>query len=175
MQSSDRNGVICDKCNLKMSIDFNYYNVNIRPVEVLFNRRPSLSEILAIAPSRSCDLCTNCFSALSKIVVAKYSSRMHNKTGLSAFFCDLCASDIRNDYNYLVFDLVRVKISSMYYCVKCRASTSKPEKNCVCGSKDFTRPADVQTLERSLEINVCAADMEWFKPVVANLEWSSKS
>lgn len=181
MQTTDKNGVICDFCHNTSRQDFTYYSLDVRKVKQFNGRRPSLSDILSSLIDVSFDICTNCFDSISAKVVQTYSKNMNNKTGILKHFCELSSNNLQTSdvYYYCVFTKVIVKTTNCpIICVKCGKLGIK-DKTCKCGSNNYTSQAIVHSSPRELEINISNAIYNEWRNIASNISqnstWSSTS
>lgn len=185
MQLRDRSGICCDSCGIEYRTDFTYYSFDFHNAAVYNNQRQSIDMILRSKVVFSVDICTNCFEAIKKMIVANYATAMSPKRSFqSAVTCDITGQKLTGSYEYYYCEVIKIDVTisgQPNVCVKCKAKTFDDSKVCAkCSNKEFVRLAAVKTDRRYVELNVCD---DAYRAFVTKAEavrkvagqWSSKS
>lgn len=151
MQLKTNDGISCDYCGMKHSIDFTYFSFDFHHVHVHQNIRPSINQIASSPTVFSLDICQTCFDDIKKTIITNYAKN----TARKGIICDWTNEILFGtfDYYYCFITEIIVKMSGQpYVCVGCGIKTFENQQCKNCGGVKFIKPADVQTNPRILEI-----------------------
>ena len=154
-----RDGIICDMCSDISKDDFKYHSYDFRSVRVHDNRMDPIE--FRNASDNTLDVCENCHGKIKKLVMKFHKASpckpiRHYHTGIT---CDITGSRLSGSYSFKHCDIadVTVKMSHKpYICMECKKPVKDAETGCeTCENSETAKNADVNTLERALEIWMC--------------------
>ena len=151
MQLSDKTGISCDSCGTSYRLDFTYYSLDFRQVDVVGNRRSDIDTIYNLPLSFSVDACEKCWAEMT-IVIKKFY-----KPTTVGINCDLTGTKLTGNFSYFHCNVQKavVKMSGQpYACDKCKAQTLKPTEVCACGNATFSLVAEMVVTDRYVELDV---------------------
>ena len=180
MQLDDKTGIGCDNCGMAYRDDFIYYSFDLKRFQVIASRRPNLESLHHMPTSESFDICTTCFDAMSKSIVA-HNMLPANKKALLYSYCELDNAKFGTDYvaYYCVVDLAKVQLKASH-CSACKVTVpdGKTCPKCKKGDK-IVKQATVHVTNRVLEFTIGAAAHDRLaqnaKQTKLKSEWTAKS
>jgi len=172
VQLQDKSGISCDKCGIACKLDFIYYNLDVRKIDV-HRVRPDTRTALRLPVVKSFDLCSNCFDVLSTTIINNFKEYQITKR----FMCEISKADMTTLSVYYFVDAQKIEVNTSrqpYVCVTCK--TKCAETKCKCGSTKFIRPAKLQVTKDIVQFNIhpCVYDT-WAVHKPTSTEWDTKS
>lgn len=102
VQLITRDGIKCDLCNMVLKDNFLYYSYDLHRATILNGRHPSILRANRSNPIRSIDVCGNCHSKFSNLIVNANKKLLINQIrGLA--YCELTGDKINDGNALLVF------------------------------------------------------------------------
>lgn len=188
MQTSGKDGIVCDKCGTSYKIDFDYFSFDFRNISVIQNRKPSLQQIFMMPIVFSLDICPLCFDTIKKKVSDNYSKIMVDNVKYrgrqTGTVCEFTGNKMIGTYDFYYINVIKINIKMSdqpSICVKCKNKAYKTDEPCSkCGGTDFVCVAKSSIDDRFVEISISE---QAFRDMVHNAEivrkvageWSTKT
>lgn len=111
MLTTDKRGIICDRCNMNVVEKFTYYSFDAKEVSVVNN---SMSFINSESSAYSFDICQRCMEEMKAIIIKCYkpSRIINNRSCPQGVFCDLSGIHMIGTFTcyYICVSIVIVNI-----------------------------------------------------------------